>query len=137
MGGWGFSVNICNVRSYRAKTPLDLARDRGHYQVIRYLQYILQKRYNPNVTRERRRIDQIKLPEFVIEEVAEEEEEEEETPDEVFEEKKEENDCYIQELEIYLESLNIKLKQVLEEKEREVREKSSKWQKPSDLHFRC
>ena len=85
MGGWGFSVNICNVRSYRAKTPLDLARDRGHYQVIRYLQYILQKRHNPNVTQERRRQDQIKLPEFVIEEVAEEEEE---------------------------ESLNIKLKQV-------------------------
>ena len=87
MGGWGFSVNICNVRSYRAKTPQDLARDRGHYQVIRYLQYILQKRHNTNVTRERRRQDQIKLPEFVIEEVAEEEEEEE-------------------------ESLNIKLKQV-------------------------
>ena len=72
------------------------------------------------------------MPEFVIEEVPEEEEEEEEeeTPDEVFEEKKEENDCYIQELEIYLESLNIKLKQVLEEKEREVREELSTWQKP-------
>ena len=121
MGGWGFSVNICNVRSYRAKTPLDLARDRGHYQVIRYLQYILQKRYNPNVNREMRKQDQRKLPEFVIEEVAEEEEEEEGTLDEVIQEKKEENDCYIQELEIYLESLNIKLKQVLEEKEREVR----------------
>ena len=78
------------------------------------------------------------MPEFVIEEVAEEEEEEEEeTPEEVFEEKKEENDCYIQELEIYLESLNIKLKQVLEEKEREVRKESSTWQKPSDLYFRC
>ena len=113
------NINICNVRSYRAKTPLDLARDRGHYQVIRYLQYILQKRYNPNVTRERRRQDQIKLPEFVIEEVAEEEEVDE-TTDEVIQDRKEENDCYIQELEIYLESLNIKLKQVLEEKEREV-----------------
>ena len=60
------------------------------------------------------------MPEFVIEEVAEEEEVDETTA-EVIQESKEENDCYIQELEIYLESLNIKLKQVLEEKEREVR----------------
>ena len=124
-GIWSKRSNICCFRSYRAKTPLDLARDRGHYQVIRYLQYVLQKRYNPNVTRERRRQEQIKLPEFVIEEVAEEEEEEEEEGEEdtqdVLQEKKEENDCYIQELEIYLESLVIKLKQVLEEKDREVK----------------
>ena len=113
------NIHNCTVRSYRAKTPLDLARDRGHYQVIRYLQYIHQKRYNPNINREARRQEQIKLPEFVIEEVAEEEEEE--TPDEVIQEKKEENDCYIQELEIYLDSLNIKLQEVLEEKERQVK----------------
>ena len=56
----------------------------------------------------------------MAEEEEEEEEEEEDTQD-VLQEKKEENDCYIQELEIYLESLVIKLKQVLEEKDREVK----------------
>ena len=57
----------------------------------------------------------------MAEEEEEEEDEDEEDTQDVVQEKKEENDCYIQELEIYLESLVIKLKQVLEEKDREVK----------------
>ena len=33
-----------NVRADRAKTPLDIARDKGHVEVIRYLQFTLQQR---------------------------------------------------------------------------------------------
>ena len=51
----------------------------------------------------------------------EEEEEEEATLDEALHEKKVENDCYLRDLEIYLESLNIKLGQIREQKDREVR----------------
>ena len=111
-----------NPRSDRAKTPLEIARNKGHYEVIRYLQFSLQNKFNPNVRPEEVRGIR-KLPELVIEEVAEEEEEEEDegTLDETIHEKIGETDSYIQDLEIYLESLNIKLVQVREEKDREVR----------------
>ena len=109
-----------NPRSDRAKTPLEIARNKGHYEVIRYLQFSLQNKVNPNVRPEEVRGIR-KLPELVIEEVAEEEEENEGTLDETIHEKKGETDSYIQDLEIYLESLNIKLVQVREEKDREVR----------------
>ena len=109
-----------NPRSDRAKTPLEIARNKGHYEVIRYLQFSLQNKFNPNI-----RLEEVrgirKLPELVIEEVAEEEEEDDEgTLDETIHEKKGETDSYIQDLEIYLESLNIKLLKVREEKDREV-----------------
>ena len=108
-----------NPRSDRAKTPLEIARTKGHYEVIRYLQFSLQNKFNPNVRSEQVR-EIRKLPELVIEEVAEEEEEEA-TLDEALHEKKVENDCYLRDLEIYLESLNIKLGQIREQKDREVR----------------
>ena len=109
-----------NPRSDRAKTPLEIARNKGHYEVIRYLQFSLQNKFNPNVRPEE--VSGIrKLPELVIEEVAEEEDDDEGTLDETIHEKRGETDSYIQDLEIYLESLNIKLVQVREEKDREVR----------------
>ena len=36
-------VNVM-IRADRAKTPLDIARERGHYEVIRYLQFTHQNR---------------------------------------------------------------------------------------------
>ena len=110
-------LSLC-IRSDRAKTPLEIARTKGHFEVIRYLQLALQNRFNPNVHVEQSR--QIrKLPELVIEEVAEEEEEG--ALDDAIQEKKADNDCYLQELEIYLESLNLKRTQVIEQKDREAK----------------
>ena len=90
--------------------------------MIRFLQYTLQNRFNPSIKTGQARQESRQLPELVIEEVEEEEEEVEETEamEEVIQEKKVETDCYLQELEIYLESLNVKLNEVREQKDREV-----------------
>ena len=120
-------------RADKAKTALDIARERGHYNVIRYLQYVHQKRFQPIIRPEAEQNDteldkysndssntlQVpcnnNVPDVIVEEAIEDinHEEEDSNP----------HEAKIKELQNYLSELMEHLDVVMESKKQEVKHK--------------